>query len=89
MTHNFFELNSLIGDLLKANESFSLLRIDNTMGYVLDCLQKNQTPVREFYNENTLISPKVLGVPKVPSAFDCVLYQFLKGKKISLILFSK
>jgi len=40
MTHNFSQLNELIGDLLKANEPFSLLRIDNTMGYVLDSLQK-------------------------------------------------
>ena len=43
MTHNFFQLNELIGDLLRANEPFSLLRIDNTMGYVLDSLQKSKS----------------------------------------------
>jgi hypothetical protein len=55
MIHNFFQLNELLSNLLKSNEPFSLLRIDNTMGYVLDSLQKNTTPVREFYNENTLV----------------------------------
>ena len=55
MIHNFFQLNELLSNLLKSNEPFSLLRIDNTMGYVLDYLQKNTTPVREFYNENTLV----------------------------------
>lgn len=55
MTHNFFQLNDLLSNLLKSNESFSLLRIDNTMGYVLDSLHKKTTPIREFYNENTLV----------------------------------
>jgi hypothetical protein len=55
MTHNFFQLNELISDLLKANEPFSLLRIDNTAGYVMDCLHKNTVPVREFYNDAALI----------------------------------
>jgi hypothetical protein len=55
MTHNFFQLNELLSDLLKANEPFSLLRIDNTAGYVMDCLHKNTVPVREFYNDTALI----------------------------------
>jgi hypothetical protein len=72
MTHNFFELNSLIGDLLKSNESFSLLRIDNTMGYVLDSLQKNETPVHEFYNENTLVEGGVFP-NNMDYAYDVVI----------------
>jgi hypothetical protein len=55
MTHNFFQLNELLSNLLKANEPFSLLRIDNTAGYVMDCLHKNTVPLREFYNDTSLI----------------------------------
>jgi hypothetical protein len=55
MTHNFFQLNELLSNLLKANEPFSLLRIDNTAGYVMDCLHKNTVPLREFYNNDSLV----------------------------------
>ena len=55
MTHDFFELNTLLSDKLKSNEPFSFVRIDNTMGFVLDSLHKNIFPDPNFYNENTLI----------------------------------
>jgi hypothetical protein len=78
MTHNFFQLNELISDLLKSNEPFSLLRIDNTMGYVLDSLQKNTTPVREFYNENTLVEGGVYP-NNMDYAYDVVIPKTLEA----------
>jgi hypothetical protein len=77
MIHNFFQLNELISERLKSNEPFSLLRIDNTMGYVLDSLQKNTTPVNQFYNENTLIEGGIYP-NNMDYAYDVVNKSFLK-----------
>lgn len=55
MHKNFFEINDLLCEHLQNNTPFSLLRIDNTMGYVIDSLFKGELPVEQFYNENTLI----------------------------------
>jgi hypothetical protein len=78
MTHNFFQLNELLSDLLKSNEPFSLLRIDNTAGYVMDCLQKNTTPVREFYNENTLVEGGIYP-NNMDYAYDVVIPKTLEA----------
>jgi len=59
MIKNFFEINQLVSDKLKNNESFSMLRIDNTATYVTNCLHKGQRPVYEFFNENTMIEAGV------------------------------
>ena len=55
MTYNFFELNELLSNLLKSNKPFSFLRIDNTMGFVLQSLYKKIPVNQVYYNENTLI----------------------------------
>lgn len=55
MYKDFFEINDYIGKKLQSNEPFSLLRIDNTAGYVLDCLYKNELPIEQYYNNYTLI----------------------------------
>jgi hypothetical protein len=85
MIHNFFQLNELLSNLLKSNEPFSLLRIDNTMGYVLDSLQKNTTPVREFYNENTLVEGGVYP-NNMNYAYDVVIPKTLEAMTYSDIL---
>jgi hypothetical protein len=78
MIHNFFQLNELISERLKSNEPFSLLRIDNTMGYVLDSLQKNTTPVNQFYNENTLIEGGIYP-NNMDYAYDVVIPKTLEA----------
>lgn len=55
VSNNFFELNDTISEWIKEGTPASLIRIDNTAGYVLDCMSKNTTPVNHFFNENTLI----------------------------------
>lgn len=55
MSNNFFEINDLMGKWLTEDKPFSVIRIDNTAGYVLDCLDKGTTPVEHFFNTNTLI----------------------------------
>jgi len=55
MQKDFYEINDLIGERLQSGEPFSVLRIDNTAGYVLDCLHEKQSPSEEFYNNYTLV----------------------------------
>ena len=55
MYDNFFKINELIGSWLQENKPFALMRIDNTAGYVMDCVYNKEIPVREFYNEYTLL----------------------------------
>lgn len=55
MFKTFTEINDILVEYLDKEKPFSLLRIDNTMGYVLECLHKNELPVQHFYNENTLV----------------------------------
>lgn len=56
---NFVEINDLIGQKLKDNESFSCLRIDNTASYVIHCLKNGKIPLSEVYNQNTMIESGV------------------------------
>lgn len=55
MIKNFLEVNELLSNKLIENNSFCLMRIDNTAGYVMDCVYNGTIPVKEFYNEYTLI----------------------------------
>jgi hypothetical protein len=55
MQIDFFEANNRIIKLIESDNPFSVLRIDNTAGYVIDCLDKGQLPVSGFFNEQTLM----------------------------------
>lgn len=55
MKKTFNEVNILLRDKILLNENFCLMRIDNTAGYVMDCVYNKTVPVIEFYNEGTLI----------------------------------
>jgi hypothetical protein len=55
MRRNFYEINKLISTKLAHGDPFSVCRIDNTAGYVMDCLHKGEYPASEFYNRNTVI----------------------------------
>ena len=55
MRYDFFHLNDLLSKKLQSGEPFSCLRIDNTAGYVMECLHRGDTPTSQFYNEHTLI----------------------------------
>lgn len=60
MIKNFFEVNDIIADKLQNNESFSMLRIDNTATYVMNCLTKGQTPVHHVFNETTMVEGGII-----------------------------
>jgi hypothetical protein len=55
MLKNFFEVNDLISEKLQSNEPFSLLRLDNSAGYVLQNLFNNTSISSQFFN-NTVLS---------------------------------
>jgi len=60
MQIDYYKLNDLLIEKLDSNVPFSLLRIDNTAGYVLDCISRGIIPDRQHYNEYTLVEG---GVP--------------------------
>ena len=55
MLKNFFEINDLISKKLQSNEPFSLLRLDNSAGYILQNLFNNTSISSQFFN-NTVLS---------------------------------
>jgi len=55
MIKDFYEINKLIGEKLQSGDPFSCLRIDNTAGYVLQCLHQNTVPSGEFCNDQIMM----------------------------------
>ena len=55
MRLDFLGTNELLSDKLQSGKPFSCLRIDNTAGYVLDCIFKNIPMSPAFYSNSTLI----------------------------------
>ena len=55
MRKTFQEINSLLGEKLRTHEPFSCIRLDNTAGYVFDCLSRNTLPSQEQYNAGSLV----------------------------------
>lgn len=52
---SFYEVNDLISQKLNEGNPFSCLRIDNTMGYIMDTFHKNELPVQQFFNQGTFL----------------------------------
>ena len=52
---NFNEINKCISDKLESNKPFNLIRLDNSAGYLIDCLFKKINPSPEFFNEMGLL----------------------------------
>jgi len=52
---NIYTINNKITDLLQSNQPASVIRLDNTAGYILDCLFKEQEPVDQFYNPDVFL----------------------------------
>ena len=78
MQTDFHTLNKDISERLQSGEPFSLMRIDNTAGYVIGCRLKDQFPVGNFYNENSLIEGGIY-----PSTMDYA-YNYIIPKTIEL-----
>jgi hypothetical protein len=54
MIFDHVQLNNLLAEKLQKNESFSLVRLDNTIGYAIDCITRNSRPISQFFNEQSL-----------------------------------
>lgn len=55
MHYDFYKLNEHLKERLDSGQPFSCLRLDNTIGYVLDCLSRGNRPLEQFYNETALM----------------------------------
>lgn len=54
MSYDFYQANEAIKEILIKGDPASVLRIDNTAGYVIDCHQKNIPVNPQWYNVNTM-----------------------------------
>jgi len=61
---DFYTANNEIGNLLDKNEPASILRIDNTMGYVLNSYSQNIEPSEQWFNDGTFVEGGVYPIDK-------------------------
>lgn len=54
MKNNFYQTNELISNILQSRTPASILRIDNTMGYIFDCVSRQEPISEEFFNPQEL-----------------------------------
>lgn len=66
MFQKFQQINDTIAQYLNSNEPFSLVRIDNSVGYAMHCFSKGLVPSQQFIN------PTCLGIEGgiVPSTLE-------------------
>ena len=55
MKINFNKINEVLSLALQESKPFSLVRLDNTAGYVFDCVLKGQQISSEFFNPDCLM----------------------------------
>ena len=55
MIIDFHQTNELIKNILIKGEPASILRIDNTAGYIVECILENKEISSSFFNQNTLL----------------------------------
>lgn len=55
MIKTFYELNDYLRNLLLEGKPASVIRLDNTTGYIIDCALKNVPISNEFFNPTTIL----------------------------------
>ena len=55
MIIDFLKINEVISEKLHSNEPFSVIRLDNTIGYIFDFVLQVKTISPEILNEDTLL----------------------------------
>lgn len=78
MQTDFHTLNKLISDKLDSGNPFSIIRIDNTAGYVIDCRLRNEYPSSEYYHPKSLIEGGIYP-HAVEYAYDYVIPPTIKA----------
>jgi hypothetical protein len=73
MNKNFYEMNEYLSDLLIRGEPASVIRLDNTAGYVMDCVAKNTPISQQFFNPLTILEGGVY--PNTPEYAISVAYE--------------
>lgn len=66
-------MNEYLSDLLIRGEPASVIRLDNTAGYVMDCVAKNTPISQQFFNPLTILEGGVY--PNTPEYTISVAYQ--------------
>ena len=61
---DFNETNNEISQILDSNKPASILRIDNTMGYVLHTLNKKEEPVDHIFSPESLLQGGIYPIDK-------------------------
>jgi len=85
MSNNFFEINTLISDWIKENKSFSIVRIDNTVGHVLSFQDMGARPFESIWNPSVLVEAGIYP-PTMEYAYQNVLPKVLDAALKSDIL---
>lgn len=85
MNNNFFEINDLMSKWIKENKSFSVLRIDNTIGHVLSFQDMGIQPFQSVWNPNTLVEAGIYP-STMEYAYQKVLPKILENMKSCDIL---
>lgn len=55
MHKNFYELNDYLFDLVSKGNPASVIRLDNTAGYIIDCALKQEPISEQFFNPTTIL----------------------------------
>lgn len=55
MHKNFYEMNEYLSSVLQRGEPHSVLRIDNTAGYIIDSIVRDRPILTEFFNPRTIL----------------------------------
>lgn len=55
MIKNFYEMNDYLIDILKDSKPASIIRLDNTAGYIIDCVTRNREISSQFFNPSTIL----------------------------------
>jgi hypothetical protein len=73
MHKNFYELNDYLSQVLQKGQPTSILRIDNTAGYIIDSVLRNRSIVGEFFNPRTILEGGIF--PNTPEYAINVAYK--------------
>jgi hypothetical protein len=79
MVKNFYEMNEYLGEVLQKGEPASILRIDNTAGYIMDCLAKRAPISQQFFNPYTILEGGIF-----PNTQDYAVHVYNKTYEVML-----
>jgi hypothetical protein len=79
MHKDFFQLNELIGEKLKNNEPFSLLRLDNTAGYIIQSIFNEQPILPQYISEESFAIEAGFNPPDFKYYYEVLLPKIVES----------